>query len=139
MNTIVSDTIEIRVRYAEVDQMGALHHSRYWVYFEMGRTELLRKQGIRYADLEAKGVLFVVVRCSADYRSPARYDDVLELETTITRQKTCRIEHDYHLRHKETGVTIATAKTTLACIDSAGALAPIPESMQLQLDPESKP
>ena len=57
---IESIDVEIRIRYSEVDQMGALHHSRYWVYFEMGRTELLRAQGAAYCDLEAAGVFFVV-------------------------------------------------------------------------------
>ena len=47
--------VDIRIRYAEVDQMGVLHHSRYWVYFEMGRTELLRQRGMSYADLERSG------------------------------------------------------------------------------------
>ena len=68
--------IEIRVRYPEADQMGVLHHSRYWVYFEMGRTELLRTSGIAYRDLEEMGVLFVVVKCSASFKAPARDDDV---------------------------------------------------------------
>ncbi len=131
MTKIISDTLEIRVRYAEVDQMGALHHSRYWVYFEMGRTELLRRQGIRYADLEAAGVLFVVARCNAEFRAPARYDDLLELTTTITNQKTCRIDHEYQLTHKDTGQVIATAQTTLACIDTDGRLSPIPEAMRM--------
>ncbi len=136
MKQIISDTLDIRVRYAEVDQMGALHHSRYWVYFEMGRTELLRQQGIRYADLEAAGVLFVVARCNADFRAPARYDDLLELQTTITQQKTCRIDHDYQLRNKATGQVIATAQTTLACIDADGRLIPIPDAMRLDPSPQ---
>ncbi len=122
--------IEIRVRYAEVDAMGALHHSRYWVYFEMGRTELLRKQGIAYRDLENQGVFFVVAKCSARYKAPARYDDPLTLRTEITRTGAARIDHAYQLRHRETGLLLATAETTLACVDRGGQIIPIPDEMK---------
>ena len=130
IKSISSIDIEIRVRYAEVDQMGALHHSRYWVYFEMGRTELLRAQGVVYADMETAGVLFVVVKCAAKFRQPARYDDVLTLHTEITRTGAARIDHAYELRRKSDGLVLATAETTLACINPDGQVIPIPDSMK---------
>src|SRR5689334_18163270 len=77
--------VPLRVRYAEADAMGVLHHSRYFEYFEIGRTELLRKAGFRYRDLEARGILFVVVKLECRFRAPARYDDEIVLTTTITR------------------------------------------------------
>ena len=89
--------IEIRVRYAEVDQMGVVHHSRYLEYFEMGRTELLRSTGVSYAQLEADGVLLVVVKASVNYSAPARYDDVLVLTTTLERVGQVKIDHSYEL------------------------------------------
>lgn len=119
--------IEIRVRYAEVDQMGALHHSRFWVYFEMGRTEMLRSQGVAYCDLEREGVFFVVAKCAARFRAPARYDDVLTLRTQITRVGAARIDHAYELVRKADGVMVATAETTLACVDRQGQIIAIPE------------
>jgi acyl-CoA thioester hydrolase len=122
--------IEIRVRYAEVDAMGALHHSRYWVYFEMGRTELLRSQGIAYRDLEADGVFFVVARCSARFRRPARYDDVLILETRIEKMGQARIDHAYTLTRKDNGVLLASAQTTLACVGPDGRPRQIPPGMR---------
>jgi acyl-CoA thioester hydrolase len=122
--------IEIRVRYAEVDAMGALHHSRYWVYFEMGRTELLRSQGIAYRDLEADGVFFVVARCSARFRRPARYDDVLILETRIEKMGQARIDHAYTLTRKDNGVLLASAQTTLACVGTDGRPRQIPPGMR---------
>ena len=118
--------IDIRVRYAEVDQMGVVHHSRYWVYFEMGRTELLRTRGIAYADLERRGALFVVVRCSAKFHAAARYDDVLTLTTRIVKTGTARIDHAYELKRKCDGRVICTAETTLACVDRDGQVVPIP-------------
>ncbi len=122
--------IEIRVRYAEVDQMGVLHHSRYWVYFEMGRTELLRRQGFAYRDMEAGNVFFVVAKCSAKFISPARYDDELVLTTRITRMGAARIDHAYELKRKSDGLLLATAETTLACVNRQGEIIPIPDYMK---------
>jgi len=119
--------IEIRVRYAEVDQMGALHHSRYWEYFEMGRTELLRQGGAAYRDLEAAGALMVIVKCAARFHAPARYDDVLVLTTTLTKMDAACIDHRYELKRKDHGALLATGQTTLACIDRDGRITQIPE------------
>jgi acyl-CoA thioester hydrolase len=122
--------LEIRVRYAEVDAMGSLHHSRYWVYFEMGRTELLRAAGVAYRDLEAQGVFFVVAKCSARFLAPAHYDDVLVLTTRITRMGAARIDHAYELKRKDGNLLLATAETTLACVDRTGRIIAIPDSMR---------
>jgi len=109
--------IEIRVRYAEVDRMGLVHHSRYWVYFEMGRTELLRAAGVPYSQLETQGVRFVVVKCSARFMAPGRYDDALILTTRLARMTRARIDHAYELRRPADGALLARAQTTLACVD----------------------
>ena len=122
--------IEVRVRYAEVDAMGVLHHSRFWVYFEMGRTELLRLAGIAYRDLEERGVFFVVAKCAARFLAPARYDDLLVLSTRIVRMGAARIDHAYELKRKADGAVLATADTTIACVDRAGQVIPIPEFMR---------
>lgn len=122
--------VDVRVRYAEVDAMGVLHHSRYWVYFEMGRTELLRAQGFCYRDLEEAGVLFVVAKCSCQFKQPARYDDELTLHTWITRMGAARIDHAYELKRKSDGAMIATAETTLACVDRTGKIIAIPDGMK---------
>ncbi len=134
MSTALQKTIdiEIRVRYAEVDAMGVLHHSRYWTYFEMGRTELLRSQGFAYRDLESEGTFFVVARCSAKFRAPAGYDDVLVLKTQVTKMRQVKIDHAYELRRKSDGVLIATGETTLACVDRQGRVIPIPARMRLE-------
>ncbi len=121
--------LDIRVRYAEVDRMGAVHHSRYWVYFEMGRTELLRAAGVCYGDLEAAGVFFVVARCWAKYHSPARYDEVVHLTTRVTGMGQAKIDHEYELRAAD-GRLLATAGTTLACVDRSGQVIPIPDAVR---------
>jgi acyl-CoA thioester hydrolase len=121
----LSHTIEIRVRYPEVDAMGYLHHSRYLQYFEMGRIELLRKLGGNYAELERTGVFFVVVKAECKFRAPAQYDQVLELTTRVVRQTHVRIDHAYEL--KRDGKLLAEGATTIACVGKDGQLRQIPE------------
>ena len=122
--------IEIRVRYAEVDRMGVLHHSRHWVYFEMGRTELLRARGRAYSSLEAEGVFFVVARCSARYHAPARYDDVLVLTTRETKVGQAKIDHEYELKRKSDGQLLATGRSTIVCVDRDGKVAHMPDFLR---------
>jgi acyl-CoA thioester hydrolase len=119
--------IEIRVRYCECDPMGVAHHTAYPVWFEMGRTELLRETGVRYRDLEEQGVLFAVFSLNVRYRAPARYDDRLVLETRLTGMGRAKIEHAYTLGRD--GQVLATGETTLVCLDRAGRPQPLPEAI----------
>lgn len=119
--------LNIRVRYAESDPMGFLHHSKYFEYFEMGRTELLRQVGFRYRDMEARGVLFVVVKAECRFLAPARYDDELRLTTRVDRITRARIDHSYRLCRGD--AVLCEAKSTLACIDRDGKLNPIPDEL----------
>ncbi|MFM8286870.1 MAG: acyl-CoA thioesterase [Planctomycetaceae bacterium] len=77
--------LEIRVRYNETDSMGFLHHAQYFVYFELGRTELLRARGGNYRDIEAAGLFMVVVQLECRFRKSARYDELLTLQTTLEK------------------------------------------------------
>ena len=104
--------------------MGYLHHSRFLQYFEMGRVELLRSRGVQYADLERRGVFFVVVRAEVRYRQPARYDDEVELTTTEVRRGHVKIEHEYEMRYE--GKLLATGATTVACVGRDGRPMQIP-------------
>jgi acyl-CoA thioester hydrolase len=122
-------TVEIRPRYAETDQGGVVHHSVYPVWFEIGRTELLRANGLVYKELESIGVFFVMARLQIKYRQPARYDELLELETVCTKVSICKIEHEYVLRRIADGVVLAEGASTLACIDKFGKVQRIPEYM----------
>jgi acyl-CoA thioester hydrolase len=120
-----SGEITIRVRYAETDRMGLLHHANYLVYFEQGRTELLRDRGKTYRDLEDQGYLLVLVKVEVRYRQPARYDDLLTLRTTVTRVTPVRIEHKYEVVRD--GQLLADGSSTLACVDRDGRLQAMPE------------
>lgn len=122
---MLSGEITIRVRYAETDRMGLLHHANYLVYFEQGRTELLRSLGLAYKDLEDQGYLLVITRAEIRYRSPARYDDLLSLRTTVERTTAVRIDHRYELLRD--GTLIAEGSTTLACVDREGRVQALPK------------
>jgi acyl-CoA thioester hydrolase len=124
----LSQTIDIRVRYPEVDAMGYLHHSRYLQYFEMGRIELLRLLGRSYAELERDGVFFVVVKAEIRYRAPAQYDQVLQLTTSVVKQTHVRIDHAYELKRE--GKLLCEGKTTIACVGRDGQLQETPEYLK---------
>jgi acyl-CoA thioester hydrolase len=124
---LASHTISFRVRYPETDPIGVVHHSRFLQYFEMGRIELLRSLGHSYADLERRGVFFVVTKVEAKYRSPARFDDELTLTTRLVRATHVRFDHAYELRRD--GVLLAEATTTIACVGRDGAVIQIPEEL----------
>ena len=122
-----SHEMEIRVRYAECDPMGYVHHSRYLVYFEMARTELLRRSGVRYRDMEDRGFFFVVAKLACRFRRPACYDDRLTLKVRLARMTRAKIEHEYELYRD--GVLLSEATTVLACVDRQGRVVLIPDDI----------
>jgi acyl-CoA thioester hydrolase len=124
-----SGEIQIRVRYAETDRMGLLHHAQYLVYFEQGRTELLRAHGLAYKDLEDQGYLLVLTKVEVRYRSPARYDDLLTLRTMVVRTTAVRIDHRYELTRD--GLLLAEGTTTLACVDRDGRVQELPPTLRV--------
>src|SRR5262249_53581539 len=125
---MVQGETTIRVRYAETDRMGLLHHAQYLVYFEQARTELLRSFGLTYRDLEDKGFLLVLTKVEVRYKRPAYYDDVLMIRTTVERTTAVRIDHRYEVFRD--GVLLAEASTTLTCVDRDGRPQALPEALR---------
>jgi acyl-CoA thioester hydrolase len=125
---MTSGEITIRVRYAETDRMGLLHHANYLIYFEQGRTELLRSLGVSYKDLEDQGYLLVLTKIDVKYRWPARYDDLLTLKTTVMRTTSVRIDHRYEV-HCENRL-LAEGASTLACVDRNGQPQALPDFLR---------
>jgi acyl-CoA thioester hydrolase len=121
---MLTGEIQVRVRYAETDRMGLLHHANYLVYFEQARTELLRSGGRTYKDLEDQGFFLVVVKLEVKYKLPAHYDDVLTIRTTLTRTTPIRIEHKYEVLRD--GALLAEGFSTLACVGPDGKLRELP-------------
>ncbi len=126
---IQSHTINIVPRYSETDQGGVIHHSVYPVWFELGRTELLRVNNVAYKELEKAGVFFVVAELRVKYRRPARYDEKLLLETSCSKISASRVEHSYKLIRSSDGVILAEGSSVLACVDAQGKIRRVPKFM----------
>ena len=129
----MSVTTEIRVRYAETDQMGIVYYANYLVWFEIGRVEMLRALGHAYNDLEMDhGIILPVVHASCRYRAPAKYDDEIEIETrpTMLRGTVLKFAYRVYRKAKEAGeerVLLAEGETVhVACDDKLNRI-PLPE------------
>lgn len=116
MKTNFKNTIKLRVRYGETDQMGYCYYGNYAQYFEVGRVEALRSLGMSYRELEEKGIMLPVSEFSVKYKNPALYDDELTITTHIIEVKGARIVFDYEI-FKESDLLIATAQTTLVFVN----------------------
>jgi acyl-CoA thioester hydrolase len=123
-----SHEIQVRVRYAETDRMGLLHHANYFVYFEMARTELLRQRGISYREIEDAGHYLVIIDLSCKYKRPAHYDDLLTVRTTVERVTHVKIIHRYEVMRD--GLLLAEGQSTLACVDAEGKPQGLPEILR---------
>lgn len=129
-------TTRVRVRYCECDPMNVAHHASYVPWFELARTELLRNRGIIYADLERAGVLLMVIKMDIRYRSPAAYDDVLEVRTAVDHVGRARLSHRYEVCVVESGGKpvqarlAAEATIELACCGRDGRPRPLPDELR---------
>ncbi len=126
--------IELRVRYAETDQMGVVYHANYLIWCEVGRTEYIRSVFGSYAELERGGVSLAVVEASLRFHAPARYDDLIRVATTVREARSRTMAMDYVISHAETGEKLVTASTTLASTDSAGRLVSMPRNLRDALE-----
>jgi acyl-CoA thioester hydrolase len=100
----MSVTTEVRVRYAETDQMGVVYYANYLVWFELGRVECLRELGLAYSVLEKDhGCILPVIEAHCRYRAPARYDDEITIETRPTMVRGSVIKFEYRLYRKPHG------------------------------------
>jgi acyl-CoA thioester hydrolase len=104
---------EVRVPYADTDQMGMVYYANYLVYFERGRTEWLRHHGLTYKNLESREIYFPVVECYCKYQSPARYDDVITVRTWLPELGLASIEFSYEIRCGERVIATGTTKHPL--------------------------
>ena len=110
----------LRVRYAETDKMGVVYHANYLVWFEVGRTDLLRHVGWSYREMEADGFGLPVIEAHCTYRQSARYDDVIDIRTTGTLLSPVRVRFDYVVVRVADEAVLAEGYTMHACIDPEG-------------------
>ena len=113
---MIIHTSNIRVRYAETDQMGFVYYGIYATYFEVARVELMRHFGISYKELEREGILMPVTHFDIRYMKPARFDDMLEVYTQLTSLSAARVTFEYSVHESDN--KICEAKTILAFLDA---------------------
>lgn len=124
----------VRVRYPETDKMGVVHHSHFLVWFELGRTELMREAGCPYAEMEREGVWMPVVEASCRYLSPARYDEVLEVRTALADVSRVTARFEYSVQRVSDGRVLATGATRHAATDARGVPRRMPDRIVALLD-----
>ncbi|WP_430081861.1 acyl-CoA thioesterase [Paenibacillus ferrarius] len=103
---------ELRVRYAESDQMGVVYHANYLAWLEIGRTELIRDLGFPYRKVEEMGLLLPVTEANLIYKKPARYDDPVQVLTRVTQLSGVRLQFGYEIRHGESEELLVTGTTS---------------------------
>ena len=120
----------VRVRYAEKDQMGVVYHANYFVWFEVGRTDLLRSAGWTYREMEAEGLSLPVIEAHCDYKQSARYDDELEIRTTGELMSPVRVAFSYEVVRPADEALLATGRTVHATLDRGGRPSRLPDRVR---------
>jgi acyl-CoA thioester hydrolase len=129
---------EVRVRYAETDQMGIAHHSNYLIWFEAGRSDLCRARGFSYKEMEEQAdALMVVAESYVRYKSPAFYEDVLSIRTTISEVRSRSIRFSYEIYRGSDDVLIAEGETLHLVTGKDQKVKTIPEAYKHLLTEDS--
>lgn len=127
-----SEPLTLRVYYEDTDLAGIVYYANYLKFIERGRTEFVRARGIDQAALKAEqGIVFAVRRVEADYLSPARFDDLLTVQTGVTDLKGASIVMDQVISRD--GMTLFQAKVTLVCLNDVGRAQRMPDAVRAAL------
>ena len=130
----VTSEVEFRVRYAETDQMQVVYHANYLVWCEIGRTDLIRRLGTSYADIERQGISLAVVDASLRYHAAAKYEDIVRVRTVLVEARSRSVTFQYTIENADTGAKLVTARTTLASINGEGKLVTMPDHLRRSLE-----
>ena len=133
MSGPLESSVDFRVRYSETDQMGVAYHGHYLAWCEMARTEHMRRLGVRYRDLEERGVLLAVSEAHVRFAKSARYDDPLRVTAWLTEAASRRITFGYRVERVDDGVLLASAETSLVSVDRDGRPARLPAEVLAHL------
>jgi acyl-CoA thioester hydrolase len=118
------------VRYAETDKMGVVYYANFFVWFEVGRTDLLRDADWSYREMEADGYALPVIEAHCDYRQPACYDDELEVRTSGALISPVRVAFTYEVVRPADDALLAAGRTVHATLDRAGRPCRLPERVR---------
>jgi acyl-CoA thioester hydrolase len=139
MNEAGITASELRVRYAETDQMGVAHHSHYLVWCEQARTDHMRALGASYRSMEQQGLMLPVVEAAVRFRAAAFYDDALRVRCWVREASSRRVTFGYAVERVTDGQLLATALTSLMPVNAARRLARIPDEICRKLVPVADP
>jgi acyl-CoA thioester hydrolase len=120
----------VRVRYAETDKMGVVYYANYFVWFEVGRTDLLRESGWNYRDMETEGFGLPVIEAHCTYRESAKYDDEIEVRTTGEMLSPVRVKFSYQVLRSADAAMLASGSTVHASLDRHGRPCRLPDKMR---------
>lgn len=134
MTDRLESSVEFRVRYSETDQMGVAYHGHYLAWCEMARTEHMRRLGVRYRDLEERGIRLAVSEAHVRFAKPARYDDQLKVTAWLTEAASRRISFGYRVERLDDAALLATAETSLISTDASGRPARLPPDVTARLE-----
>jgi acyl-CoA thioester hydrolase len=136
MTRVPESATELRVRYAETDQMGVVYHTNYLVWCEIARTDLIRTLGASYRELEERGIRLAVSEASVRYIAAARYDDRIRVETRLTRVTSRTMVFDYTIMNADSSQRLAIASTTLISLDPSNRVSALPADVRRALSGE---
>ena len=108
----------MRVRFADTDAMGVVHHAKYLEYFEVGRVDAFRQIGSSYANAVARGIHVVVLDVTLRYHVPARFDDVLLVSVELGSLERARFSFEYRIMRELDAALVVTGRTAHACVDA---------------------
>lgn len=121
--------IHHRVNYSEVDQMGVVYHARYVVWFDQARTEHIRRTGVSYRELEARGIMLVVGELQVRYRRPARYDDIVRVRCWVRECASRRVTFGYAVEREGDAELLVTGTTAMMALNASFSPARLPDEV----------
>jgi len=127
---------KIRVIYADTDAMGIVYHTNYIKWFEIGRAELLRELGMPYAQIESSGYNLPLTEVSCHYLYPAKYDQIVIVETEIVYLKRASIKFKYVIQDENEVQVLVEGESVHACVNSQGKVVRIPPDISEKINPE---
>jgi len=125
-----TSSVEFRVRYAETDRMGVVYHSHYLVWCEIGRTDHIRASGMPYREMEERGIMLAVAEVEIRYKAPARYDDMVRVDTVISNVSSRTVTFEYVISNADTGQALATARTVLVSLNRDHRVVALPRDIR---------
>lgn len=126
-----SSSIEKKIYYHDTDCGGVVYYANYLKYLEEGRSEFFLENGVSLKDLSEQGIYFVVAHTELDYKSPARYQETIEVSTAVKRIGRCSLDFSQDIARQ--GACLVQAKTTLVCVSKGFKPIPLPEGVRKKL------